>query len=135
VDKNTTPSDNLYESTKQISGTIPEKKGNLKNDEDYESGEQGDPWDKFALSEINDQYYAVAVGKNENMFGIYSYLRKFIEQIEGFPASLYESCDSYDQAHKHLEAYIHEEKRNEKMEMTAIALAAITKIMSSVMRI
>jgi viroplasmin and RNaseH domain-containing protein len=62
-------------------------------------------------------------------------LRKFKEEIEGFPASLYESCDSYDQAHKYLEEYLHKEKGNEKMEMTAIALAAIKKSMSSVMRI
>jgi hypothetical protein len=127
VGKNTIPSDNLYESIKQISDTSPDKSGNLKNDEDYQSGEQGDLWDKFAFSEIYDQYYAVAVGKNENSHGIYADLRKFKEQIEGFPASLYESCDSYGQAQKYLEAYRHKEKRNEKMEMTAIALAAIKK--------
>jgi hypothetical protein len=40
---------------------------------------------------------------------------KFKDQIECFPASLYESCDSYDQAHKYLEEYLHEEKGNEKM--------------------
>jgi hypothetical protein len=56
VAKNTIPSDNLYESKKQISDTSPDKRGNLKNDEDYESGEQGDPSDKFAFSEINEQY-------------------------------------------------------------------------------
>jgi viroplasmin and RNaseH domain-containing protein len=67
----------------------------------------------------------VAVGKNENSFSIYADLRTFIHQIEGYPESLYESCDSYDQAHKYLEAYLHKEKRNETMEMTAIALAAI----------
>jgi hypothetical protein len=61
VAKNTIPSHNLYESSKQIIDTSPDKRGNLKNDEDYESGEQGDPWDKFAFSEINEQYYAVAV--------------------------------------------------------------------------
>jgi viroplasmin and RNaseH domain-containing protein len=62
-------------------------------------------------------------------------LIKFKDQIEGFPASLYELCDSYDQAHKYLEEYLHKEKGNETMEMTTIALAAIKKIMSSVMRI
>jgi hypothetical protein len=99
VNKNTIPSKNIYESTKHISDTSPDKMGNLKNDEDYESGEQGDLWEKFAFGEINDQYYAVAAGKNENSFGIYADLRKFKQKIEGCPASLYESCDSYDQAH------------------------------------
>jgi hypothetical protein len=55
VAKNTTPSDNLHESTVQISDSIPDKRVNLKNDEDYESSEKGDPWDKFAFSEINQQ--------------------------------------------------------------------------------
>jgi viroplasmin and RNaseH domain-containing protein len=68
-----------------------------------------------------------AVGKNENSFGIYADLRKFKDEIEGFPESFYESFDSYDQADKYLEEYLHEEKGNEKMEMTAIALAAILK--------
>jgi hypothetical protein len=79
VAKNTIRSDNPYESTGQISDSSPDKRGNLNNDEDFGSGEQGDPWDKFAFSEINDQYYAVAVGKNENSFGIYADLRKFKE--------------------------------------------------------
>jgi hypothetical protein len=35
VAKNTIRSDNLYESTGQISDTSPDKRGNLKNDEDY----------------------------------------------------------------------------------------------------
>jgi viroplasmin and RNaseH domain-containing protein len=62
-------------------------------------------------------------------------LRKFKEEIEGFPASLYESCDSYDQAHTYLEEYLHQEKGNKEIEITDIALAALKKIMSSVMRI
>jgi hypothetical protein len=103
VAKNTIRSYNLCESTGQISDTRLEKKGNLKNDEDYESVEQGDPWDKFALSEIKDQYYAVAVGRNENIFGIYADVRKFKEEIEGLLTSLYESCESYAHAHKYLE--------------------------------
>jgi hypothetical protein len=123
----TIPSDNLYESTGQTSDSRPEKKENFKKDEDYESGEQGDPWEKIAFSEIKGQYYAVAVGKNENSFGIYADLRKFKQQIKGFPASLYESCDSYDQAHKYFEQYLHKENGNETMEMTATALAAIKK--------
>jgi hypothetical protein len=32
MDKNTIPSDNLYESTKHISDTSPDKRGNLKNE-------------------------------------------------------------------------------------------------------
>jgi hypothetical protein len=79
VANNTIGPDNICELTGQISVTRPERKGNLKDDEDYEKGEKGDPWDKFALSEINDQYYAVAVVKNENSFGIYADVRKFKE--------------------------------------------------------
>jgi viroplasmin and RNaseH domain-containing protein len=52
-------------------------------------------------------------------------VRKFKEEIEGFPASLYESCNSYAQAHKYLEEYLHQEKGNQEMEIAAIALAAL----------
>jgi hypothetical protein len=55
VANNTIRPENICESTGQISVTRPEKKGNLKNHEGYKVGEQGDPWDKFALSEMNDQ--------------------------------------------------------------------------------
>jgi hypothetical protein len=79
--KNTISTNNLCKLTGQISVTRPEKKEKLKDDEDYDTGEKGDPWDKFALSEINDQYYAVAVGKNENSIGIYVDVRKFKEEI------------------------------------------------------
>jgi viroplasmin and RNaseH domain-containing protein len=54
-------------------------------------------------------------------------VRKFKEEIEGFPASLYESCNSYAQANKYLEEYLNQEKENEEMKMTAIALAAKKK--------
>jgi hypothetical protein len=50
-------------------------------------------------------------------------LRKFKEQIEGFPACLYQSCDSYIQAHQYLEQYLQENNGNETIETTAIALA------------
>jgi hypothetical protein len=127
VAKYTILSDNLSQYTGKISDPTPEEKGNLKSDEDYDSGEHGDPWDKFAFSDINDQYYAVAVVRNENSVGIYADVRKFNEEIEGFPASLYESCKSYAQAHKYLEEYLHQEKGNQEMEMTTIALAALKK--------
>jgi hypothetical protein len=84
--------DNRYESTRQISDISPDKRGNLKIDEDYD---QGDPWDKFTCDEIKGQYFAVAVGRNENSFGIYADLTKFKQEFEGFPTSLYQSCDSY----------------------------------------
>jgi hypothetical protein len=93
ISSSTIPPDNRYESTGHISDISPDKRGNLKIDEDYE---QGDPWDKFSFDEINGQYFAVAVGKNENSSGIYADLRKFKEQIEGFPACLYQSCESYN---------------------------------------
>jgi hypothetical protein len=67
------------------------------------------------------------VGKNENSFCIYADLRKFKEKIEGFAACLYQSCDSYIQAHQYLEQYLQEKIRNETMETTAIALAGTIK--------
>jgi hypothetical protein len=120
VASSTIPPDIWYESTGQISDISPEKRGNLKIDEDYE---QGDPWDKFSFNEIKGNCFVVAVGKNENSFGIYADLRKFKEKIEGFPACLYQSCDSYIQAHQYLEQYLQENIGNEKMETTAIVLA------------
>jgi hypothetical protein len=33
-------------------------------------------WDTFFVSEINDQYYVVAIGKNYNSFGIYADVKK-----------------------------------------------------------
>jgi hypothetical protein len=117
--------DSMYESTGQISDSSPDKRGNLKIDEDFE---QGDPWDKFSFSEIKGQYFAVAVGKNENSFGIYADLRKFKEQIEGFPECLYQSRDSYIQAHQYLEQYLQENIGNETMETTTIAITGTKKI-------
>jgi hypothetical protein len=49
VASSTIPPDNRYESTGQISDISPDKRGNLKIDEDYE---QGDLWDKFSFDEI-----------------------------------------------------------------------------------
>jgi viroplasmin and RNaseH domain-containing protein len=57
------------------------------------------------------------------MFGIYADLRKFKDQIAGFPACVYQSCDSYIQAHQYLEQYLQENNGNETMETTGIALA------------
>jgi hypothetical protein len=122
VAKNTIHPDNLCESTGQLGVTRPERKGNLKYDEDYETGEKG-------------YHLAVFAVKNENSFGIYAYVRKFKEEIEGFPAIFYELCNSYARAHKYLEEYLHQEKGNRQTEMTAVALAALKIIMSSVMRI
>jgi hypothetical protein len=124
VASSTIPPDNRYESTGQISDSSPDKRGNFKIDGDYE---QGDPWDKFSFDEIKGRYFAVAVGKNENSFGIFADLRKFKEQIEGFPACLYQSCDSYIKAHQYLEQYLQENIGNETMEITAMALAGTTK--------
>jgi hypothetical protein len=46
------------------------KKGGLKDDNDNETGY---PWDRFLVSEVNnDYYYAVSVGKNPYGFGIYA---------------------------------------------------------------
>jgi hypothetical protein len=40
---------------------------------------------------------------------------------------LYESFNSYAQAHKYLEEYLDQEKGNQQMEMTAVAVAAFKK--------
>jgi hypothetical protein len=131
VAKKTILFDNLCESTVQISVTRPEEK-KLKNDEDYELGEQSDPWDKFALSEINDQYYAVAVGKNENSFGIYADVRKCKEEIEVFPASLYPICSS-SQIFERISPPRKGEPRDGNDRHSTCSF--LKKIMSSVMRI
>jgi hypothetical protein len=120
----TIPPDNWYESTGQISDISPEKRRNLKIDEDYI---QGDPRDKFSFDEIKEQYFAVAVGKNENGFGIYADLIKFKYQIEGFPTCLYQSCESYTEARQYLEQYLQENFGNEKMEITSMAPAGTEK--------
>jgi hypothetical protein len=124
IASSTIPPDNRYESTGQISDLSPDKRGNLKIDEDYK---QGDRWDKFSFDEIKGQYFAVAVGKNENSFGIYADSRKFKEQIEGFPACLYQSCESYTETRQYLEQYLLENIGNEKMEITNMAPAATGK--------
>jgi viroplasmin and RNaseH domain-containing protein len=80
-------------------------------------------WVTFSFDEIKGQYFAVAVGNNENKFGIYADLRKLKEQIEGFPACLCQSCDSYIQAHQYLEQYLQKNIGNETMETTTTALA------------
>jgi hypothetical protein len=112
--------DNRYKSTGQISDISPDKRGSLKIDEDYK---QGDRWDNFSFDEIKGQYFAVAVGKNENSFGISADSRKFKEQIECFPACLYQSCESYTEARQYLEQYLLENIGNEKMEITSMAPA------------
>jgi hypothetical protein len=124
IASSTIPPDNRYESTGHISDISPDKRGNLKIDEDYK---QGDRWDKFSFDEIKGQYFAVAVGKNEHSFGIYADSRKFKEQIEGFTACLYQSCESYTEAHQYLERYLLENIGNEKTEITSMAPAGTGK--------
>jgi hypothetical protein len=124
IASSTIPPDNSYESTRQISDISPDKMGNLKIDEDYE---QGDPCDKFTFDDIKGKCFSVAVGKNENSFGIYSDLRKFKEQIEGFPTCLYQSCESYIEARQYLEQYLLGKIGNNKMEITSMAPAGTGK--------
>jgi viroplasmin and RNaseH domain-containing protein len=69
----------------------------------------------------------VAVGKNENSFGIYADLRKFKEKIEGFPTCFYQSCESYTQARQYLEQYLQKNIGNEKMKITTMALSGTEK--------
>jgi hypothetical protein len=69
--------------------------------------------------EIKGQYFAVAVGRNEHSFGIYADLTKFKQEIEGYPTSLYQSFESYTEAHQYLEKYL-DNIAHEKMEITTV---------------
>jgi hypothetical protein len=104
------------DSSRQISDIIPDKRGNLKIGDDYE---KGDPWDKFMSDKIKGQYFAVAVGRNEHSFGIYDDLTRFKQEIEGYPTSLYQSCESYTEAHQYLESYL-DNIAHEKMEISTV---------------
>jgi hypothetical protein len=104
------------DSSRQSSDISPDKRGNLKIDDDYE---KGDPWDKFTSDEIKGQYFAVALGRNEHSFGIYADLTRFKQEIEGYPTSLYQSCESYIEAHQYLEKYL-DNSAHEKMEISTI---------------
>jgi hypothetical protein len=117
IASSTIPLENRHKSTRQISDISPDKRGNLKIDEDYD---QSDPWDKFTCDEIKGQYFAVAVGRNEHSFGIYADLTKFKQEIEGFPTSFYQSCESYTEAHQYVEKHL-ENIGHEKMEITTMA--------------
>jgi hypothetical protein len=118
----------VEESTGRLSLTERvQNKGNLKNDEDYGTGETGNPWDNFLVSEIHDHYYAVSFGKNHNSFGIYADVKRFEKEIEGVSGCIYESCDSYDQAQKYVEDYLHQQKEDKLFESSAVALAALEK--------
>jgi viroplasmin and RNaseH domain-containing protein len=110
------PLDNRYNSSRQISDISPDKRGNLKIDDYYD---QGDPWDKFTSDEIKGQYFAVSVGRNEHSFGIYAELTRFKEEIEGYPTSSYQSCESYTEAHQYLKKYL-DNIAHEKMEITTV---------------
>jgi hypothetical protein len=100
--------------SRQISDISPDKTGNLKIGDDYE---KCDPWDKFRSDDIKGQYVAVAVGRNEHSFGIYADLTRFKQEIEGYPTSLYQSCESYTEAHQYLESYL-DNVAHEKMEIS-----------------
>jgi hypothetical protein len=104
------------DSSIQISDISPDKTGNLKIGDDYE---KCDPWDKFTSDEIKGQYFAVAVGRNEHSFGIYADLTRFKLEIEGYPTSLYQSCDSYTEAHQYLESYLNN-VAHEKVEISTV---------------
>jgi hypothetical protein len=61
------------DSATQISDISPVKTGNLTIGDDYE---KCDPWNKFTSDEIKGQYFAVAVGRNQHIFGIYADLTR-----------------------------------------------------------
>jgi uncharacterized protein HemY len=52
-------------------------------------------------------------------------VKKFKNEIEGVLARLYESCNSYAQAHKYLEDYLHQQKGDHLMEISTVALEAL----------
>jgi hypothetical protein len=59
------------------------------------------------------------VGRNEHSFGIYAELKRFKQEIEGYPTSLYQSCESYTEAHQYLESYL-DNIAHEKMEISTV---------------
>jgi hypothetical protein len=69
--------------------------------------------------DIKGQYFAVAVGSNEYSFSIYADLTRFKQEIEGYPTSLYQSCESYTEAHQYLEKYL-DNIAHEKKEITTV---------------
>jgi hypothetical protein len=104
------------DSASEISDVSPVEKANLKIGDDYE---KCDPWDEFTSDEINGQYFSVAVGRNEHSLGIYADLTRFKLEIEGYPTSFYQSCDSYTEAHHYLESYLNN-VAHEKVEISTV---------------
>jgi hypothetical protein len=104
------------DSSSEISDISPVKKGNLKIGDD---DEKCDPWDKFTSDEIKGQYFAVAVGRNEHSFGVYADFERFKFEIEGHPTSLYQTCDSYIEAHHYLESYLNN-VAHDKVEISTV---------------
>jgi hypothetical protein len=92
-------SDVPLDSSSEIGDISPVEKANLNIGD---GNEKCDPWDKFTSDEIKGQYFAVAVGRNEHSFGVYADLTRFKLEIEGHPTSLYQTCDSYIEAHHYL---------------------------------
>jgi hypothetical protein len=97
---------------------------NLKDGKDYKTG---DPWDKFLLTEIGEHYYAVDVGKDRDIFGIYANLEKFQKETEGVIGSIYGYCESYAEAHQYLEDYLQKQKQDPNYHSDKVALAAMKK--------
>jgi hypothetical protein len=104
------------DSSSEIGDISPVEKANLKIGDDYE---KCDPWDKFTSDEIKGQYFAVAVGRNEHSFGVYADLTRFKLEIEGYPTSLYQTFDSYIEAHHYLESYLNN-VAHEKVEISTV---------------
>jgi hypothetical protein len=104
------------DSSSEIGDISPVKKGNLKIGDD---DEKCDPWDKFTSDEIKGQYFAVAVGRNEHSYGVYADLKRFKLEIEGHPTSLYQTCDSYIEAHHYLESYLNN-VAHDKVEISTV---------------
>jgi hypothetical protein len=59
------------------------------------------------------------VGRNEHSFGIYADLTMFKQEIEGYPTSLYQSCESYIEVHQYLESYL-DNIAHKKMEISTV---------------
>jgi hypothetical protein len=106
----------IVDSSSEFGDMVPVEKGNLKIGD---GNEKCDPWDKFTSDEIKGQYFAVAVGRNEHSVGVYADLTRFKLEIEGHPTSLYQTCDSYIEAHHYLETYLNN-VAHEKVEISTV---------------
>jgi hypothetical protein len=61
--------------------------------------------DKFVTSEVAGAYYAVAIGRRFDSFGIFADMNKFFLEVNGVVGSLFKVCESYSEAHLYLKEH------------------------------